>query len=56
MNAMALTLVLLFYLATPGVAEWARRHRYVRIKGHPGKLEAVLGTLLAAAPASRSGS
>lgn len=40
-----------------GHTEWvtgpARGHQYVRIKGHPRRLEAVLGALLRAAPAAR---
>lgn len=31
--------------------DWNKSHAYVRIKGHPGKLEKILGDLLAAPPA-----
>lgn len=37
--------------ATRWETSWARRHRYVRINGHPRKLEQVLGSLLSAEPA-----
>lgn len=33
--------------------DWKRRHQYVRIKGNPIELEAVLGNLLAASPIAR---
>ncbi len=39
--------------ATRWETSWARRHQYVRIKGHPSKLEKILGDLLASPPKSR---
>ena len=33
--------------------DWKRRHQYVRIKGYPGKLEDILGSLLAEPPKLR---
>lgn len=33
--------------------DWNKRHEYVRIKGHPRKLEKVLGDLLAAPPKAK---
>lgn len=36
--------------ATYWETSWARQHRYVRIKGHPRKLEQILGELLIAPP------
>ncbi|MDF1812914.1 MAG: nucleoside hydrolase [Verrucomicrobiales bacterium] len=36
--------------ATYWETSWARKHRYVKIKGHPQKLEKLLGDLLAAPP------
>ncbi|MEM9478146.1 MAG: nucleoside hydrolase [Verrucomicrobiota bacterium] len=42
-----------------GATRWetssARRHEYVRIKGHPRKLEKIIGDLLAAPPAIQAG-
>jgi len=42
--------------ATRWETGWARSHKYVRIKGHPRKLEQVLGELLIAPPQKSGGS